>query len=75
MDGSTLERWAYVIIIFTVLLKVAAKMLPQAQDAGDELNATGAPLADFFTSDGVVFLMVVAGLVLLVVKTFIVGRK
>lgn len=70
ITSGTIEKYLYVFIIVVVLLKAIAELLPEAQTAGDELNATGAPLGSFFVSDGIVWLLVMAGLVLLFVKTF-----
>ena len=54
----------------TVLFLLVANLLPVAQDAGDELANTSAPLSSLFAGNGVVFVLIMASLVLLVIKAF-----
>ena len=56
-----------IIILFLVL----ADLLPEAQTAGDTLNASGVPLGALFASSGVVFLLIMAGVLFYVVKKFV----
>ena len=70
MGGNTIEKYMYLFIIVVILLKVIAQLLPEAQTAGTELNATGAPLGSFFTSDGIVWLIVMASVVFLMIRSF-----
>jgi len=54
------------IIGLVLAFKVSASLLPEVSSAGSEINATGLPLASLFSSNGVVILAVMAGLVLAV---------
>ena len=72
---STITSYIYIFIFVVVLLKVVAELLPEAQTAGGELNATGAPLGSFFVSDGIVWLLVMAGVVILMVRSFLAKGK
>ena len=58
-------------VLVTVLFLVGAELIPEVQTAGDELNATGAPLAGMFASDGVAILIIMAALVMVVVGAFL----
>lgn len=58
-----------------VLFKLYATLMPEAQAAGDELNATGVPLGSFFTGGGIVWIIIMAALVILIVKQFTGGKK
>lgn len=69
IGAGTVEKYTYVFIILVVLFLVVAELLPEAQTAGDSINSTGAPLAGLFDSDGVVWVIIMGGLVLLVLKT------
>lgn len=59
------------LIALVILVKVAAAAVPIVNTAGDTLNATGAPLASFFETNGTVMLVVMAGLLIGVVVYFI----
>lgn len=74
-NDSIVEKWIYGIILLVVLFKVVAQLLPEAQDAGDELNSSGVPLGSFFASDGIVFLVIMAGILILVVRSYMKGGK
>ena len=65
------------LILLTVLFEVAADVIPEAQTAGDTLNATGVPLGGLVAGSGVTFTIVMAGLVLAVLGAFLVfgGRR
>lgn len=66
------------IILVVVLFKVYATMVPTAQSAGNELNATGVPFGNFFAGNGLVFILIMVALVLTVVGAFLpkgIGRK
>lgn len=43
------------VVLLVVLFKLYAALVPEAQTAGDELNATGVPLGSLFTANGVVY--------------------
>jgi hypothetical protein len=63
------------IVLLVVLFKLYAALVPEAQDAGDELNASGVPLGGLFTGSGVVFIIIMAALVISVVLAFLPGVK
>ena len=56
-----------VVILFLLL----AELIPEAQTAGDTLNASGAPLGGLFAGDGVVILIIMAGVLLALVAFFL----
>jgi hypothetical protein len=57
-----------VIVGIIVLFLLYANLIPEAQSAGDDLNASGVPLGSLFTASGFVFILVMVGLLFLVVK-------
>lgn len=58
------------MILLVVMFQVYATLIPTAQEAGDELNASGAPLGNFFVSTGVIWLLIMAALVFVVITAF-----
>lgn len=62
------------IVLLVVLFKLYATLVPEAQTAGDELNASDVPLGGLFSGSGVVFIIIMASLVIVVVKSFM-GSK
>lgn len=54
-----------------VLFQLYSTLVPTAQTAGDDLNATGVPLGSFFVSSGVIWVIIMAALVLLIITSFI----
>lgn len=70
LDINKSINWIIMLVVgLTVVFKLAAALMPEAQSAGDELNASGVPLGGFFVADGIVFLLIMVAIVLLVVKT------
>ncbi len=63
------------IVLLVVLFKLYATLVPEAQTAGDELNASGVPLGTLFTANGIVFLIIMVALVIVVVRSFLKGGK
>ena len=63
------------IILLVVLFKLYAALVPEAQTAGDELCATGVPLGTLFSANGIVFIIIMAALVVVVVRSFLGGKK
>ncbi len=63
------------IVLLVVLFQLYANLVPEAQTAGNTLNASGVPLGSLFVSGGVVFVIIMAALVILVVKSFMPGGK
>ena len=62
------------VILFVILFTVVAVALPEAQTAGDVLNATNLPFASFFASDGIVFLAIMGG-ILIAVVAMVIAKK
>ena len=58
------------IVLVTVLFQLYADLVPVAQEAGDALNTSGVPLGNLFAGSGIVFLIIMASLIILVVKSF-----
>ena len=75
VSDRQIEKWIAVFIGLIVLFKVLASLIPEGQTAGDELNASGVPLGSFFVSDGVIWLILIAGVVLLLIKQFKSARR
>ena len=66
---STINTAIYSIIGIVILFKLYATLVPEAQLAGDELNATSVPLGSFFASNGIVFLLVMVGLFITILRS------
>lgn len=63
------------IVLLVVLFQLYAELVPEAQAAGDSLNASGVPLGNLFVGTGVVFVIIMAALIILVVKAFLPSGK
>jgi hypothetical protein len=64
------------IVLLVVLFQLYSVLVPEAQTAGDTLNASGVPLGGLFTGSGIVFVIIMASLVIVVVRAFMTrGRK
>ncbi len=61
------------LVLLVVLFQLYATLVPEAQAAGDSLNAAGVPLGSLFVGSGVVFVIIMAALVILVVRSFLPG--
>lgn len=70
LTTSTLNTAILAIVLLVVLFQLYAELVPEAQAAGDTLNASGVPLGNLFTSDGVVFVIIMAALIIVVVRAF-----
>jgi len=75
LNTGVLNTAILAIILLVVLFQIYAELVPEAQTAGDTLNETGVPLGSLFTSQGVVFVIIMAALLILVVKAFMPGTK
>jgi len=75
LNTGILNTAILAIILLVVLFQIYAELVPEAQTAGDALNATGVPLGSLFVSTGVVFVIIMAALLILVVKSFMPGTK
>lgn len=69
INKNTLETSFYTIVLLVVIFKGYAALMPEAQSAGDELNASGVPLGSLFTANGVVFLIIMAALVIMIIRS------
>ncbi len=63
------------LVLLVVLFQLYANLVPEAQAAGDSLNAAGVPLGALFVGSGIVFVIIMAALVILVVRSFLPGGK
>lgn len=59
------------LVLLVVLFRLAAALVPEAQSAGDTLNQSGVPLGNLFGGSGIVFLIVMVGILLGVVGYFL----
>lgn len=62
------------LVLLVVLFQLYAELVPEAQEAGDTLNTSGVPLGDLFAGSGVVFVIIMAALIVLVVRSFMPGK-
>lgn len=60
--GQTVNKFTNFIIGIAVLFFVAAALIPEAQTAGNSLNASGLPLGSLFVAGGVVFIIIAVAL-------------
>lgn len=63
------------IILVVVLFLMFAQLVPEAQTAGNTLNASGVPLGTLFTGSGVMILLIMVGLLLTVLKAVLPSSK
>lgn len=75
LSTSVLNTAILAIILLVILFQVYAELIPEAQAAGNTLNAAGVPLGNLFTAQSVVFLIIMAALLILVVRAFISSGK
>ncbi len=73
--GTRVTSAVEAIILVVVLFLLFADLVPEAQSAGDTLNASGVPLGSLFTSSGVVILLIMVGLLLVVLRVVMPGSK
>ena len=63
------------IILVVVLFLMFAELVPEAQTAGNSLNASGVPLGTLFTGSGVMILLIMVGLLLTILKVVLPSSK
>jgi len=63
------------LVLVVVLFLVLADLVPQAQTAGDTLNSSGVPLGSLFASNGVIFVVIMAGVLIVVIYAFLKFKK
>lgn len=65
------QKWMVFAVTLPIgillLLKILAATVPEAQAAGNELNASGVPLGSLFTANGVLFIILMVSAFALVV--------
>jgi hypothetical protein len=71
VDTGTIEKWIMVFVLVLVLFQVIAEIFPDVLTSASSLNSAGFPLAEFFTSGGVLWFLVAAGLLFMVYKSFV----
>ena len=85
---NTVGKWFGIIIGIVVLFGAMAVLIPDAQTAGDSINTSAncdwngsayvdcdnLPFASFFTSGGLIFLVIMAGLLFGVYKMISKGK-
>ena len=75
MNTGLINKAIVGIISIVVLMLLYAELVPEAQTAGNTLNASGVPLGGLFDASGVVILIIMVGLVVTAVGFFLKGRK
>ena len=70
LSTSMVNTAILAIVLLTVLFQLYAQLVPEAQTAGNTLNASGVPLGSLFTGNGVVFVIIMAALIIVVVRSF-----
>jgi len=66
---------AYGVVGALVLFSLLAVLIPEAETAGDSLCTSGVPLGSLFKSGGVVFLLIMAGVLFYIINHFMGGKK
>ena len=72
---GTINTAIIAIVLLVVLFQLYAVLVPEAQSAGDTLNQSGVPLGSLFSGSGIVFVIIMAALVIVVVRSFLKGGK
>ena len=75
LGTSVINTAILAIVLLVVLFQLYATLIPTAQTAGNTLCNSGAPLGSLFQGTGVVFIIIMAALVILVVRSFMPGKK
>ena len=65
IDPNKIVTYLIGIVVVFLLL---AELMPEAESAGDTLNASGVPLGALFASGGVLFLVIMAGVLIVMVR-------
>jgi hypothetical protein len=74
LQSGILQTAILALVLLVVLFQLYANLVPEAQAAGDTLNASGVPLGSLFVGGGIVFVIIMAALIILVVKSFLPGK-
>jgi len=70
MKSDTINKAIIGIILLVVLFQLYAVLMPELETSGNALNASGVPMGSLFASGGVIFIIIMAALIVLVVKSF-----
>ena len=70
MSTQTIEKWVMGFVLVLVLFSVIATVFPDVTSSASDLNSSGFPLAEFFLADGVLWLLVAAGLLFMLYRSF-----
>lgn len=73
--GGKVNEIILAIVLLVLLFELYAELVPTAQTSGDTLCNTGVPLASLFRGAGFLFILVMVGLIITVVKIFLPGGK
>lgn len=71
LGAGTIRTAIIAIVMLVVLFKLYASLVPEAQSAGDQLNASGVPLGSLFTGNGVVFIIIMVALIIVIISAFL----
>jgi hypothetical protein len=71
LGAGTIRTAIIAIVMLVVLFKLYASLVPEAQSAGNELNSSGVPLGSLFTSNGVVFIIIMVALIIVIISAFL----
>lgn len=69
MISSKIFSVTGIIITIIVILSAMAVLTPEAQVAGDALEATGVPLGSLFAGQGIVITLFIVGIFLLIIQS------
>lgn len=85
VDSHKIEKYVYIFIIIVVLFKIVANLLPTLTTAGGDINSTlsnstvyGTGLSSFaglFGSGSVLWIVLLAFIFLMVLKSIMGGKK
>ena len=75
LNEGMLNKSVLAIVFALVLFSLYATLVPEAQTQGDTLCSSGVPLGNLFNSTGVVFILIMIGLLVLMIRAFIPGGK
>lgn len=78
MINSKIFSVTGIIITIIVILSAMAVLTPEAQVAGDALEATGVPLGSLFSGQGIVITLFIVGIFILIIQSTVglrLGRK
>jgi hypothetical protein len=75
MESNSIEKYVYMVVIVVVLFQIVANTLPILQTSGNLINDTGVTLGSLFASNGVLWIVLLAGIFLMVIKSIMSKKK